>query len=513
MKIKIPFPISLSSICRIVGGHFLGNEISLDTSVQYISTDTRGDVSGSIFIPLRGKRFDGHNFIAEAGRCGAIASICSREKRSYVQALNISIPIILVDDTHEAFLKIGEFVRDKVSPYVIAVGGSAGKTTTKELIYFILSHFFRTQKSEKSFNNEIGLAISMASLRYDTEVAVLEIGTSKPGEVAYLSRFVKPHCAVLVSVGKEHLEGLGDENGVINEEISLLISSKGHVISSIENDVVRKFFLELQDVLKIGIMSESVFSSEIVKMHVNDKTIFFIFAPHNVENFRTVFRIKVFYGDVKDNRFSEFYVKTSLAPHFGVNITSAIAVLYVLSQSSQGSFSSVDSRLGFFSHELASIDFSKFLNEKGRFSVLEVGDIFVIDDTYNSNPLSVSALFYSSSFHSGRKIFVLGDMLELGLYSADEHRRLGELAKKYLSSSDTLFIVSGEYAFFMDQGFNEAGFECKYISCRDDIIPYLSGIVKSGDAVFFKASRACGFEKLVSDFINLRNSLRNRGRI
>lgn len=480
MKIKLPFEIDLKTIAQVVGGSLLGGNIY----VNFISTDTRKDVSDSLFIPIKGKNFDGHKFISVAFENGAIASFSDYdfwvgELKNKFERIKKSV--ILVKDTCEAFLRLAYYVRSNLRAFVIAVGGSVGKTTTKELIHFIISELgFKAHKSAKSFNNNIGLAITILSTEKDSDVGVFEIGTSHKGEIKYLTKFADPDLGVITAIGKEHLEGLEDEKGVFEEEIELIryiIGKNGITVLNVGYDELKKFFDSI-DGKKIGFVmlkdSESFSYKDYVSCRVESVD----------EAFNSVFRIS--FGAKKDIR-----IITNLPPHFGEIIA--------------GSISSV---IGFLKYErdytsfddIFRIDFRKFKREKGRFEVKKQGNIFIIDDTYNSNPGSVEGMFFSASFQKSRKIFVLGDMLELGKMSEEEHKNLGNLAKKYFKKDKALFVVNGDFSDCMFKGFSENGFYVYLAKNRKAVVDELLRIVKDGDYVFFKASRGCKFEEILTEF-------------
>ncbi len=493
VRIELPIALTLRDISNIVGGDlvFYSNSYYPDESftVRFLSTDTREDVEGTLFVPLYGKNFDGHNFIETAFNKGAIASLSSR-KEMLQKLSKIPRPVIFVENTHEALLKLGVFIRRKISPYVISVGGSAGKTTTKELIHFMLSDLgFKVTKSRKSFNNEIGLAFSLLDLKNETEIAVLEIGTSRKGEIEYLCKFADPDSAVLLSVGKEHLEGLESENGIFEEETSLIkyvLAHSGVCILNIGELRLKDFFFSLNTEKKIAFAGERVDVGEIEKI---SKLV--VSYPLSVSrNFKTEFRVEVYEGRKKET----FTIFSNLAPHFSSNIAGAISSII-----SYGWSRGVD-----LIYNLKGIDFEKFRNEPHRFSVFEINNTILVDDTYNSNPVSLSSLFYSASFVSGKKFFVLGDMLELGIFSENEHYSVGDLASRFLERDRTLFFLLGSFAQNMKKGLESKSFEALVFESEKELVETLVSYFRkrTPDYVFFKASRGCKFEIIFEEFVD-----------
>jgi UDP-N-acetylmuramoyl-tripeptide--D-alanyl-D-alanine ligase len=486
MFFELPFDISVKDLEDICGGKVIvRDEKDKSITFHYISSDTRQSIDGALFVAIKGKNFDGHDFLEEAQRKGAVAVLVSSENK------NLKIPQILVENTREAFLKIGQFVKRKINPFTIAVGGSAGKTTTKELIYFLFSQLgFKVQKSIKSFNNEIGLAVSISSLKNDTEILVLEIGTSSKGEIKYLSQFAEPNFGLLVSFGKEHLEGLGSPEGVFQEEIELInfvLGNGGAVFINVDTKELRSFFLSLDypEKFAFGLGNET------------EKKIFrygFFSNPISVSrNFETDFSLSILF----DGRFFKEIVKTNLAPHFGSNVSAAISVLFLYLKKFKGM--KEDEILKLIKEK---VNFKEFKNEFSRFKVEQIGNFVVVDDSYNSNPLSLSAMFYSASFVNGKKLFALGDMLELGKYSEEEHFKVGESAKKYISPKDSFFLLYGNYAKFMEDGLKNCGFSAEAFKSKIELIQRLKEIYKDFDFIFFKASRGLKFDELAKDFIS-----------
>ena len=530
MKIKLPFELNLEEIAKITEGDILfpsdfggerKSQNNLNLCIRYISTDTREDVSQSLFVPIKGSRFDGHDFIAEASRKGAVVSLCDMKKISELNLRKLNIPLVVVEDTSFAFLKLGKWVREKISPFVIAVGGSAGKTTTKELIYFIFSQAgFRTSKSIKSFNNRVGLSISMCMLESGTEVAVFEIGTSKKGEVSELVSFAEPSMGVLVSVGKEHLEGLGSEKNVFEEEFSLIryvLEKNGIAVFNFSDDMTADAISTLSG-KKIGFLgikgkdsevkkktqkveksnwNEGKLTRKVEKFFKEGGYIFTAVRPTYVSDmFETKFSVYVYVGNSHGISRTVLKVDTNLAPHFCENLACGLSVFLGYMYFVHGEAEP---------EELGALDFRGFKNEPGRFVVrkIEGKNIIVVDDTYNSNPLSQEALFYSASFSGRRKIFVLGDMLELGEFSQREHENLGSIASKYLGNKDSIFFVFGEFSEYMRKGFEKVGFYSESFRKKDELLEKLRRTVREGDVLFLKASRGRKFENILNEFVEL----------
>ncbi len=491
MFIELPFELSLKDAEKICGGKIIAqNEKDKGIVFQYVSSDTRQSVNKALFVAIKGKNFDGHDFLIEAQERGAVAALVSSVNK------NLKIPQILVENTREAFLKLGQYIKNRIRPFTIAIGGSAGKTSTKELIHFLFSQLgFKVQKSMKSFNNEIGLAVSMTSLKKDTEILVLEIGTSSKGEIKYLSQFAEPNFGLLVSFGKEHLEGLGSPEEVFQEEIELVNFVLGHggtVFINLDTEELRNFFFSLDYPEKVAFGLENEVLKNIVRYG-------FFSSPILVStNFETDFSLSMLF----DGKSFKEIARTNLSPHFGANVSAAISVLFLYLKKFEGM--NEDEILKLIKYK---VNFKEFINEFSRFKVEKIGNFVIVDDSYNSNPLSLSAMFYSASFVGGKKVFALGDMLELGKYSEEEHFKVGESAKKYISPRDSFFLLYGNYAKFMEDGLKNCGFSVEVFKSKSELVQRLKQIYKDFNFIFFKASRGLKFDEIAKDFISyLRSS-------
>jgi len=199
-----------------------------------VCTDSRQIQAGDVFFALRGERFDGHEFVGEVAKKGAIAVVLERGRD--VSAVN-GCAMIAVDDTRKALGQLAARYRHEFELPIVAVGGSNGKTTTKELIASVLKQKLSTLWSEASFNNDIGVPLTLLKLDKDHEAAVLEVGTNHPGELAPLVRMMRPHYGVITTIGREHLEFFGDINGVVQEEgcLAVLLLASGKIFLNGDN--------------------------------------------------------------------------------------------------------------------------------------------------------------------------------------------------------------------------------------------------------------------------------------
>jgi len=433
--------MQLSQVARAVNGRPsrpLGSE-----TVTGVSTDTRSIRAGDLFFALRGASFDAHNFLDQAFEKGALAAIVDREVPS--PGLTIA-----VGDTLEALGTLAAAYRMTLGARVIGVAGSNGKTTTKEMIAHVLGRDRRLIKAQGSFNNNVGVPITIFHADERTESAVLEIGTNHPGEIAKLGQIARPDVAVLVSIGAEHLEGLGSLDGVADEETAIFdyLRSGGYAVVHDDARILSRLHLPPEKFITFGLSP----SADLHPTWVDGMR----FGVRGVE-----FRLGLL---------GEWNIQNALA-------ATAVAMLHGIP-------------LDETARRLAD-----FRPPKMRMERLDLAGVTIINDAYNSNPESASrAVREFSRFPStGRRVAVIGDMRELGPTSESYHRELGrQLAQ---SGIDVIVGVGRECRALLAEldGCKEKhGFESV-----DEMKPTLDGLIKAGDAVLLKGSRGVGLERVV----------------
>jgi UDP-N-acetylmuramoyl-tripeptide--D-alanyl-D-alanine ligase len=433
--------MQLSQVARVVSGRPnrpLGSE-----TVTGVSTDTRAIRAGDLFFALRGANFDAHDYLDQAFAKGAAAAIVSRT----VASAGLTIT---VDDTLEALGDLAAAWRITLAARVVGVCGSNGKTTTKEMIAHVLGKDRRLVKAQGSFNNNVGVPVTIFQADERTESAVLEIGTNHPGEIAALGRIARPDIAVLVSIGAEHLEGLGTLEGVADEEASIFssIRSGGYAVVHHDPRILVRLRLPREKFITFGLTSDAdVHPDWVDGMR---------FAVRGVE-----FRL---------NLLGEWNIQNALA-------ATAVAMLH-------------DLPLEEIARRLAD-----FRPPKMRMERLELAGVTIINDAYNSNPESASrAVREFSRFPSGgRRVAVIGDMGELGPTSESYHRELGrQLAE---SPVDVVVGVGRECRALLAE--LEGRKEMHGFASVDEMKASLDGLIKAGDAVLLKGSRRVGLERIV----------------
>ena len=460
---KEAFKTTVGEIAKIIGGEILsGNP---DTVINTISSDSRDIGENTLFVPIIGEKFDGHDFIDELLSNKKISCSVTMKKGYEKSALNSQTALILCNDTMSALGTIGKSHRDKFKPVTVGVTGTNGKTTTKELIYLALSSKYKTLKNIKNYNNEIGVPFTLLKLDESYTAAVIEMGMNHKGEIERLSAMTSPDIGVITNIGPGHLEFLGSIENVAfaKSEIvkgmkpgSTLIANRDtecfHIIKEIAAEHKMKLFT-------FGLNAEADLYPESYKLSA---------AKTEVTYSGRLISIQL-YGK-----------------HNVYNILAALAVAKIL-----------DLNLAYVSDAI-----SHFTNVGSRSEIIDK-EFTVIDDTYNSNPLS--SLFALESlcdvFPKNRKIVVLADMKELGEASAAYHIKVGEFAgeKKF-----DYLIFYGEMAEYYEKGALSAGADrgsVKVFDSKDNIVIFLKTYLKENDIVLIKGSRSMKMEDVVSKLI------------
>ncbi len=438
--------MKLGELVEILKGSFSGERSILDGDYQGLSIDSRRECEGKVFVALKGQNFDAHDFVRDAVDRGAVFCVVER---------HVDVPHLLVDDTLRALQEIAKAWRLRVDPKVVGITGSSGKTTTKEMVRHALSHLVKCCANRGNENNLVGLPLNLANMPSDTEVFVAEMGTNAFGEIEALSRIVRPDVAAITTIGESHLEGLGDLEGVFREKMGIISSmSGGSLLFCSESP-----FFEKAKALC------SVRGVEVVPL--GRKGDFGWFERVGFDAVRFVIDGKALTVRLK-----------VLGEHNAYNALFALSAV---------------SLLGFDWRDAAEA-LSTFSPAKGRFVVERLGDITLVDDTYNANPLSTKAALRFLSGLEGRKIFVFGSMLELGEESRRLHSEIGSFAHE---CGIDILIAFGRDAKYAASAFSKSGGQALVFERHEDIVDYLVSSLKSGDNILVKGSRGMRMEKVV----------------
>lgn len=442
------------------------------TRFERVNTDSRQAQAGDLFIALTGERFDGHDFIDEVAQKQVAAVVVERGRK--LEALP-PCAVIRVDHTRRAYGQIAARHRADFSLPVIVVGGSNGKTSTKELIAAVLRQKFTTLWSEASFNNDIGVPATLLRLTPAHQTAVLEAGTNHPGELAPLLDLIQPQMGVITNIGREHLEFFGDLAGVAAEEGTLAekLPPGGKLFLNGDDEWTEHLARRTRaTVIRVGLNEGNAWRAREVRLEEHGMT-FAVCAPR--EQWGGEYRINL------------------LGRHQVVNALFALAV---------------GAELGLSRAELES-GLSECQPAKMRLQMWEWSGVRVLDDAYNANADSMEAALQvlQGLPCKGRRVAVLGDMGEQGAHSASAHAEVGRRAAEL--GADQLIAV-GKMAGIMGQAARDAGLNrVLELAEVEAAVPALKSFLKAGDTVLLKASRASRLERITQALRGSENGRKN----
>ncbi|HVU28228.1 MAG TPA: UDP-N-acetylmuramoyl-tripeptide--D-alanyl-D-alanine ligase [Verrucomicrobiae bacterium] len=436
-----------------------------ETIVQSVCTDSRQAKSGDLFFAIKGEKFDGHDFLNDVAAKGVGTIVVEKGK---IPAQLPECAVLIVDDVRCALGEFATEYRKQFDLPVICVGGSNGKTTTKELIASVLRQKFSTLWSEASFNNDIGVPLILLRLEKSHQAAVLEVGTNHPGELAPLVKMVQPKFGVITNIGREHLEFFGDVAGVAREEgwLAELLPTDGKLFLNGDNDWTEKIAARTKaKMIRVGLGKENDWRAEKIRLDKNGAT------------FRVATAKEEFCGEYRVNL---------LGRHQVVNALFAMTV---------------SEELG-----LGRAEIQRGLAEcqppKMRLQFWEANGVRVLDDAYNANADStIAALETLCDLPlQGRRVAVLGDMEELGAHSESAHAEIGRRAAELKIGQ--LFTV-GKMANVIAKAARDAGLT-RVIEFEnvEAAVKAIKNFVKMGDVVLLKASRASRLERIAETLKN-----------
>lgn len=412
-----------------------------------VCIDSRKVERGGMFAALKGERVDGHDYIAKAFELGAICCIAEHTVEG------VSGDMIIVPDVAAALKVLAENYRKRFDIPVIGIAGSVGKTTAKEMVASVLSQRFNVLKTEKNLNNELGVPLTIFRIEPEHEAAVIEMGISDFGEMTRLAKMVRPTMAVYTLIGHAHLERLHDRNGVIKAKTEMIdfMPEEGTVFMNGDDDLLAAFECRQNKVL-FGTDSNSEVRAE--NVHYNDE-------------------MQLCCTVVCGERRIE--VKT---PAYGQHMVYA---------SLEGA--AVGIEMGLADEEIAR-GIWEFETVGRRANVVKTGYITLIDDCYNANPDSVKCGIDSLKKNSGRKVCILGDMLEMGENKEELHADVGRYASE---NGVELLLTVGKLSENTSKG---ASIEKKHFDTNAELIAELPKLIKPGDTVLVKASNYMRFDEI-----------------
>jgi UDP-N-acetylmuramoyl-tripeptide--D-alanyl-D-alanine ligase len=453
--------LSVRDLEKIPHREFRNREILARSAVKGVSTDSRRTHSGDLFIALRGESFDGHRFVGAAFAAGAVAAVV---EEGFDSTHFAGKPLICVTDTSLALGTLARTYRDKFRIPFLAVGGSNGKTTTKEMIAKVLGEKYNVLSTEGNLNNHIGVPMTLFRLNRKHEVAVVEIGTNHPGEIAGLCRTLAPTHGVVTTIGREHLEFFGSLEGVAEEEGELFRSlasrAGGMAIVSTDDPRVSLAARSLKRKLTYGFKSRSA--------SVRGRNVMVDDQGRASFEFRSR-AMKRWHG-----------VHLMIAgKHNALNALSAAAAGIAFHVPPARICSALES-CGPVSR---------------RMETVSIGGVTVLNDTYNANPDSaIAALQTLASLRvPGKKIAVLADMKELGSGAAEEHACLG---KEAAALGLDYLLTHGKLAKHIHAAAGIPG--ALHYDQKNILAEYLAELLTPGDAVLIKGSRGMHMEDIIA---------------
>ena len=453
--------MTLENIAKACGGTYVGDDAQRGSEITGAVIDSRQVEPGYLYIPIRGERVDGHRFIPDVFAKGALA-VLSEEPLD-----NPAGPYIQVASSEQALKDIAEFYRSTLSIKIIGITGSVGKTSTKEMISAVLSQKFNVLKTEGNFNNEIGLPLTILRIRREHEVAVVEMGISEFGEMHRIAKVAKPDICVMTNIGQCHLENLIDRDGVLRakSEIFDFLKTDGHIVLNGNDDKL----ITVQEVKGV----KPVF------YYVEDGTAKKADLPYEIT--ADAIENKGLRGLNANLHFPEEVCQIH-EPIPGVhNVYNACAA------------ACVGRIMGLTNEEICQgIAHAKTI--AGRTNLITLGEVLVIDDCYNANPVSMKASLDVLAQADGRKIAVLGDMGELGENEREMHYDVGKYAAN--TGVDILFCC-GTLSEELAKGAQRGHTKVMYFADREKLTQTLINFVEAGDTVLVKASHFMEFPKIV----------------
>ncbi len=458
--------LSCRQVMDAVGGVLLcGSE---DTEIRGVKTDSRKIEEGDLFIPLKGERFDGHDFILESLNSGAAAALTCKPMGPVPGKT-----LILVSDSLKALGDLAAWYRSGFKFPLIGVTGSVGKTGTKDMIAAVLSRKFKVLKNEGNLNNAIGLPLTLFNLDLSLGAAVVEMGMSGLGEISYLTSVARPDTAVITNIGVSHIGKLGSKLNILRAKLEILEGLKKDGPVMLNGD----------DHLLYGL-----------KGLLSHRAVFFG-TREGVDlracNIRSMGERGVSFSLWSGGSRWEIRVPVPGAH----NVYTALAAI------------AVGMEFGMSLQEMAE-GIAGFSPGSGRMNVYTRGGLKIIDDTYNASPQSAKAaidVLKEMGREGNRTLAILGDMLELGEWAGRVHEELG----RYVSERGIDCVIAvGKNAGLIADGAREAGMpqdRVFHFEEKDEALKFLGDFVKSGDLVLVKGSRGMKMEKIVEYFLRAAN--------
>ena len=427
-------------------------------SASSVSIDTRSINTGEIYVAIKGRKFDGHNFVNEAAKKGASAVIINRSKLKDFDKLKCTI--VTVRNTTNAFADLAHIWRNKNRYKVISITGSNGKTTTKEFLYEILKFKFKVQKSTANNNNHIGVPMTLLSTKSGTDFTIVEHGTNHFGEIEFTAKAAEPDYAVITNIGESHVEFLKDLDGVFKEKSALLnhIAAGGKIFINSDDPVQKKGCTKFKNKITFGFKGKPNVKGRIREVLTDGTSLM------SIETGRRKFDIRI---PIPGRAAAQnFLTAATVALHCGSRI----------------------------------LDIKKAAKNiepvSGRMKPNKLKNSLIIDDTYNASPGSFRNAVYTLADLKKYKsrILIAGDIFELGKRAKELHLGLAEDLKR---SKITEFISLGKNMKFLSEALEDSKIKRRHFVRRNSLKKYLKELTIEGSAIVVKGSRGMHMEEFV----------------
>ncbi|SEN63357.1 UDP-N-acetylmuramoyl-tripeptide--D-alanyl-D-alanine ligase [Amphibacillus marinus] len=424
-----------------------------DLTITGVSTDTRELMTNKLFVPLVGERFNGHDYITTARKQGAVAALW-QEDRPVPAELTDTFPLFYVEDTLIALQQLAESYLQRLAAKVIAITGSNGKTTTKDLVASVCRMHFQTHCTNGNLNNHIGVPLTILAAPSNTEVLILEMGMSGFGEIEYLSKLAKPDIAIITNIGESHIEHLGSRTGIAKAKLEIVDGLNENGLLIYDGDEALLNQVDQLEIIKVGFQAGNHYTIKNVEV-CHDQTLFEV-------------------GDFS-------FTVPLVGAHHAKNATYSIVVGHHLN------LTDMQIQLGLNSIEKTAMRFEQLKTSHGA---------RLINDAYNASPTSMKgAIDVISQFNMyNKKILVLGDMLELGEQTKAFHEEIG----KYIPDTVDFVCTLGEYAVNIHQ---QTAVPSKHFLTHDQVAEFLQSNQDPSTVILFKASRGMKFEQIINELI------------
>lgn len=449
--------MSLEQITSAVGGTYYGDRTLKHLNISGVAIDSRKIKTDFLFVPIKGTRVDGHDFIREVMNEGALCTLTERPIEG------ISFPYILVDSCEQALKSLAKYYRSTLNVKVIGITGSVGKTSTKEMVATVLEQKYNVLKTSGNFNNEIGLPLTVFNIRPEHEIAILEMGISEFGEMHRLAEIAQPDLGIITNIGMAHMENLGSREGILRAKTEMFdhLKPDAHVVLNGDDDML----------------------STISDVNGRRPSFFGLSKTCNI-----------YASDLCDLGLNGTECRIHL-PSGELAVTVPVPGQHMVYNALAGAYTGL--LLGLDPLQIKT-GIESFTPVAGRNNIIKTSQLTIIDDCYNANPISMKASLDILGNDTHRKVAVVGDMFELGTEEKELHEEVGRYAAK--KGIDVIYCI-GTLAEEIYHGAKSAAAEhtaILHFSTKADFLEQISKLFQKDDTILVKASNGMKFTEIVS---------------